>query len=84
MKKPVNLLLINQQVIVRIKQSTNPHENLIVAVSEYINSGLLYNVRRYLNQEVLDASKVLMTRKIIEQADTNSLTYLEDITSCQN
>lgn len=68
----------NQQVIVRIKQSTNPHENLIVAVSEYINSGLLYNVRRYLNQEVLDASKVLMTRKIIEQADTNSLTYLEE------
>ena len=68
----------NNQVIVRIKQSSNPHENLVTAVSEYVSSGLLYNVKRYLNKEVLEASNVLMTRKIIQSANKSSLTYLDE------
>lgn len=68
----------NNQVIVRIRQSSNPHENLITAVSEYVNSGLLHNVKRYLNEDVMDASRVLMTRKVIQNASKNSLDYLDE------
>lgn len=68
----------NSQVIVRIKQSSNPHENLVTAVSEYINFGLLHNVKRYLNQEVMNASCILMTRKVIQEANKNSLDYLDE------
>lgn len=76
-EKP-NSFVKNNQVIIRIKQSSNPHENLITAVSEYINNGLLYNVRRYLNKDVMDASKILMTRKIVQLSDSNSLVYLDE------
>lgn len=68
----------NNQVIVRIKQSSNPHENLVMAVSEYVNNGLLYNVKRYLNHEVMDASRILMIRKIIQVSDKSSLAYLDE------
>lgn len=68
----------NNQVIVRIKQSSNPSENLVTAVSEYVNNGLLYNVRRYLNKDVMDASKILMTRKVIQYAKSPTLTYLDE------
>ena len=68
----------NNQVIVRVKQSSNPHENLVTAVSEYVNSGLLHNVKRYLNEDVMDASRVLMTRKVIQNASKNSLDYLDE------
>ncbi len=68
----------NSQIIVRIKQSSNPHENLVTAVSEYVNNGLLHNVRRYLNQDVMSASSILMTRKVIQEANKNSLDYLDE------
>lgn len=68
----------NSQVIVRIKQSSNPHENLVTAVSEYVNNGLLHNVKRYLNQDVMSASRILMTRKVIQEASKNSLDYLDE------
>lgn len=68
----------NNQVIVRIKQSSNPHENLVTAVSEYVNNGLLYNVKRYLNKEVMDGSRILMTRKVIQAASKSSLNYLDE------
>lgn len=68
----------NNQVIVRIKQSSNPYENLVTAVSEYVNNGLLYNVRRYLNQEVMDVSKILMIRKVVQFANSATLAYLDE------
>lgn len=68
----------DNQVIVRIKQSSNPNENLVTAVSEYVNNGLLHNVKRYLNKEVIDASNILMTRKIVQSANKSSLTYLDE------
>lgn len=77
-KEEKDTFVKNNQVIVRIKQSSNPHENLITAVSEYVNHGLLYNVKRYLNKEVMDVSRILMTRKVIQAADKTSLTYLDE------
>lgn len=77
-KEEAESFVKNEQVILRIKQTSNPHENLITAVSEYVNNGLLYNVKRYLNQEVMDASRILMTRKVIQSADKSSLVYLDE------
>lgn len=68
----------NNQVIVRIKQSSNPDENLATAVSEYVNNGLLYNVRRYLHPDVMKASKTYMARKIIQSAGKTSLAYFDE------
>lgn len=68
----------NNQVIVRVKHSSNPNANLVTAVSEYVNKGLLYNVKRYLDGDIIKASKILMTRKIIQSANKNSLTYLDE------
>ena len=66
------------QVIIRVKQSSNPHENLVVAVSEYVNEGLLHNVRRYLDGDVMEASKMVFIRKVIQSSDATSLTYLDE------
>lgn len=68
----------DNQVIVRIKQSSNPNEDLVTAVSEYVNGGLLYNVRRYLHEDVMKASKAYMTRKIVQEAGRTALTYLDE------
>ena len=68
----------NGRVIVRMKQSANPHENLVVATSEYINSGLLPNEREYLDRGIMDASSVLLLRKIIASSGSHSLSYLDN------
>lgn len=68
----------NNQVIVRIKKSSNPHENLVMAVSEYVDEGLLYNVRRYLDKEVMIASKMLFIRKVLQLSSATSLAYLDE------
>lgn len=68
----------NNQVIIRVKQSSNPHENLVTAVSEYVNEGLLHNVRRYLNKDVIETSKILMTKRIVAEAGRTSLTFLDE------
>lgn len=77
-KENPDTFIKNSQVIVRIKQSSNPHENLVTAVSEYVNNGLLHNVKRYLNEDVMDASRILMTRKVIQNASKDSLNYLDE------
>lgn len=77
-KEEADSFVNNNQVIVRIKQSSNPHENLVTAVSEYVNNGLLHNVKRYLDKEVMDGSRILMTRKVIQTASKSSLNYLDE------
>lgn len=74
----INSFISNNQAIIRIKQSSNPHENLVTAVTSYVDSGLLHNVRRYLNGEIVDASKMVMSRKIVKNADSTSLTFLDE------
>ncbi len=68
----------NGRVIVRMKQSVNPHENLVVATSEYIKSGLLPNEREYLDRCIMDASSILLLRKIIAGSGSHSLNYLDN------
>lgn len=66
------------KVIVRMKQSSNINENLIVATSAFVKEGLLPNERRYLNKEVMEVSSTLMLRKIIRCSGHNALTYLDE------
>lgn len=77
-KEDTDSFVKNDQVIIRIKQASNPHENLVTVISEYVNNGLLHNVKRYLNKEVMDASRILMTRKIVQLSDKSSLAYLDE------
>lgn len=77
-EEKIDSFVENNQVIVRIKQSSNPHENLITALSEYVNNGLLYNVKRYLNKEVMDVSCILTVRNVIKSANSVSLMYLDE------
>ena len=68
----------NDVVIVRIKESNNPQENLVTATAAYINEGLLHNHRRYIDSDVMKASNFAMIRNIIEHSGKNSVTYFEE------
>lgn len=67
-----------EQVIVRIKKSKNPHENLVTTTAAFVNAGLLYNHRRYLDEDVMKASRFNMIRTIVSKAGKNDLTYFEE------
>jgi hypothetical protein len=68
----------NDTVIVRIKKSNNPQENLITATAAYVNEGLLHNHRRYIDHNVIQASNYAMIRNIVEYSGKNSVTYFEE------
>lgn len=67
-----------QQIIIRIKQNSNPNDNLISIVSEYVNCGLLYDIKQYINKDVMSASQLLITRKIIQNANKAALPYMDE------
>ncbi len=70
--------LTEDQVIVRIKKKSNPQENLINATAAFVNAGMLYNYRRYLDKMVMKAANLNMIRKIVQSSGRNSLTYFEE------
>lgn len=61
-----DVFINKQQVIIRIKQKSNPNENLVSVISEYVNTGLLYDVKQYLNKDIMAASQLLMIRKFFK------------------
>lgn len=68
----------NDQVIVRIKKSNNPQENLILATAAFVNEGLLHNHRRYIDPAAIKASKFTMVKKIVQESGRNALTFFEE------
>ena len=68
----------NDAVIVRIKKTNNPQENLVTATASYVCEGLLHNHRRYIDSDVMRASNYTMIRNIIEHSGKNSVTYFEE------
>lgn len=66
------------QVIVRMKQETNPHKNFVTAVSTYVNRGLLPRAQRYIDKDVLKASNLSVTRSLIINGDDDALEYFDN------
>lgn len=52
-------------VVVRLRQTTNPNENYINIIYQFVSSGLLKNQKHYFKKSVMDASSLLITRKIV-------------------
>ena len=73
-----DVFIHKQQVIIRIKQKSNPNENLVSVISDYVNTGLLYDVKQYLNKDIMAASQLLMIRKILQNANKDALPYWDN------
>ncbi len=74
----VSSFLSEDCVIVRIKKKENPQENFILATAAFVNAGLLYNHKRYLDKNVINASKLTMIRKIVQNTGKTALTFFEE------
>lgn len=68
----------NNQVVVCVRRSNNPQENLILTTAAYVNEGLLHNHRRYLDSSAMKASNFTMIKKIIQESGRNALTFFEE------
>lgn len=70
--------LRNNQVIVRMSQSRNPHKNLVYAMLEYVKKGLLPNARLYIDKKILEASDLTIIRKMLALNYKDSLSYFHN------
>lgn len=52
-------------VVVRLRQTMDPNENYVNIIYQFVSSGLFKNQRHYFNEKIMDASVVLLTRKIV-------------------
>ena len=66
------------QVIIRMKQETNPHKNFVYAVTTFVNRGLLPRAQRYIDKDILKASSLSVSRSFILNGDDEALTYFDD------
>ncbi len=67
----------NNQVIIRMSQSTNPHKNFVTAVNAYVGCGLLPKSHRYIDSKILYVSKVAVSRKLIVNGDPDAIDFFD-------
>lgn len=68
----------NNQVIIRMSQSTNPHKNYVTAVNAYVGQALLPRARRYVDPKIMDMSKLSVSRLLILNGDADALDYFDN------
>ena len=70
--------LKNNQVIVRMKQSANPHQNYVTAVTAFVNQGLLPKAKQYIDAEIYNVSKLSISRSLILNGDAEALDFFDE------
>lgn len=68
----------NNQVIIRMSQSQNPHKNYVTAVNAYVGQALLPKAKRYIDPEIMDMSKLSVSRLLILNGDSDALDFFDD------
>lgn len=68
----------NNQVIIRMQQNSNPHKNFVTAVTSFVGQGLLPKAKRYIDQEILNMSKLSVCRTLIINGDSEALDYFDE------
>lgn len=70
--------LSNKQVIIRMSQKANPHQNYVTAVNAYVSQALLPHAKRYVDDSILTMSKASISRLIIVNSDADAIEYFDD------
>lgn len=52
-------------VVIRIRKSVDPNENYVNIIYQFVSSGLLKNRTQYFDAQIMEASTLLLTQKII-------------------
>lgn len=68
----------NNQVIIRMKQDTNPHINFVTAVTAFVGQGLLPHSKRYIDSNIYAMSKLSVSRFLILNGDSYALEYFDE------
>lgn len=61
----INSFFEDDCVVVRLRQTTDPNENYVNIIYQFVSSGLLKNQKHYFNEKIMDASTILVTQKIV-------------------
>lgn len=62
-------------VIIRLRKDPNPNINYVNIIFSFISSGLLTSQRKYFDPDVLQASDLIMTRKILAESKPSACDY---------
>ena len=65
-------------VVLRLKKSSNPNENYVNVIFHFVVAGLLSNQRHYFNEQIMKATDLLITQKIISLAKPSANAYFLD------
>lgn len=70
--------LSNNQAIIRMSESRNPHKNLVYAVQEYVSTCLMPKARLYVDAKVRRATDLTVIRKYLQGAQEHSLIFFNE------
>jgi len=70
--------LKNNQIIIRMRQSSNPHENFVNAMMSFVSSGLLLKERSYIDPKIMKAADISVVKKLILEASEDSLNFFNN------
>lgn len=68
----------NNQVIVRMKQNANPHQNFATAVTAFVGHGLLPHSKPYVDPGIYSLSQLSVSRLLILNGDAAALEYFDN------
>ena len=68
----------NNQVIIRMSQNPNPHKNYVTAVNAYVGKALLPRAKRYIDPQIMDMSRLSVSRLLILNGDADALDYFDE------
>ncbi|MDF2485674.1 MAG: hypothetical protein K0R46_1842 [Herbinix sp.] len=77
-EESVESFINKNQAIIRLEYKSNPHKNFVTAVTAFVDVGLLPKAKKYVNKEIIKASRLAVCRDIILKGDSEALDYFDD------
>jgi len=68
----------NNQVIIRMRKTDNPHENFVNAITAFVSSSLLKDERLHFDSKVMQAADISVINKLVIEATHDSLRYFKE------
>ena len=65
----------DNQIIIRMNRSSNPCKNFVTAVTTFVETGLMPKERRYVEEKVMQATDLQISRLILENTFAAALNY---------
>lgn len=62
-------------VVVRLRKTTDPNENYVNIIHQFVVSGLLKNQKHYFSPDIMTASTLLVTQKIVAISKPSANAY---------